>query len=106
MSLKNMSLLAEDSWTSLTIQDATCSTAVLVGAQVSVRFLESSIFHSRVLMVLVFPVPGDPQINFTDGERFPVTGIQSATAFSCELLSMNLSRPRSSIDRSGKHRCN
>jgi hypothetical protein len=98
-----MSLLAANSWTRLTIRDATSSTAVFVGAQASVRRLEISIAQSREPIVLVFPVPGGPHISLTEEENFPVTGIQSATAFSCDMLSMKFSRPRSSIDRSGKH---
>jgi hypothetical protein len=98
ISFRKQPLPSEHSPTSLTIRDATSSTAVLVGAQVSVLKPLMSIAHKIVLMVFVLPVPGGPHMSFKEGEWFSITETQSATAFSCESFRLNFSRPRPSID--------
>jgi hypothetical protein len=98
MSFRKQTLPSEDSSTSLTILDATSSTAVLVGAQVSVLGPLMSIAHRIVLMVFVLPVPGGPHMSFREGGWFSITETQSATASSCESFRLNISSPRPSID--------
>lgn len=90
-------LPAEGSSRRLRTRDATSTTAVFVGAQVSVLWFLTSIAHRSVLMVFVFPVPGGPQIRRTEELRCCIADTQSSTATFCDLLSLKSSRPPSAL---------